>query len=237
MTGPARRYLDAVRQCLDLGPESTYEVMSELENHFIEEAAHNPTDPEAVAVQRVISRLGSPRRLAARLNRSPRDLKRGDPIFISIPLAFGLYRRWRQAMADIPGAGIQILLMLTGLALETRLLLPFSWYWPALFGLVVFYVSLRWLILWVFDHLTREEVESVSTVLLGVVIAGYIGVGFVLVSWLRVVDARISVGVLVVVPLVAALLALRLVYAKRWRPKPWTPSESTSGVLRPGAEQ
>ena len=39
MREPARRYLDMVGECLDLGPESRHEVMSELDNHFIEEVA------------------------------------------------------------------------------------------------------------------------------------------------------------------------------------------------------
>jgi hypothetical protein len=33
MREPARRYLDMVGECLDLGPESRHEVMSELDNH------------------------------------------------------------------------------------------------------------------------------------------------------------------------------------------------------------
>ena len=140
-------------------------------------------------------------------------------------------------MADIPAAGIQVLLLMTGLTLQTWKNLPFMWFWPLLFSMLLLYFAVRWSILWIFDHLTRVEVERVATAVVCGVIACYIVVGFVLVTWLQVVDARISVGVLIVVPLMAALLALRLVYAKHWRPKRWTPSESNSVVLAPGADQ
>jgi uncharacterized membrane protein len=226
----ARRYLDTLGECLDLGPESTHEVMSELENHFIEEAAHSPLDPQDVAEQRVISRLGSPRRLAARLNRSPRELKRGDPIFISFPLAFGLFRRWRQAMAFIAGSALPVLLILTGLALVTLLRLPF-YYWPFMSSLVMLSYAVRWLILWVFDHLTRDEVERVTTAVGCVAVAGYIVDGVILIRPLWDVDARLSVGVIVVVPLIAALLAFRLANAMRWRPKPWAGVDSSAKVI------
>jgi hypothetical protein len=230
MTEPARRYLDAVRECLDLGPESTHEVMSELENHFIEEAAHSPLDPQDFTEQRVISRLGSPRRLAARLNRSPRELKRGDPIFMSFPLAFRLFRRWRHAMADIAAFALQVLLILTGSALLILLRVP-SYYWPFMYSLVALSLALNWLILWVFDHLTRHEVERVTTAVICVVVAGYIVDAGVLISPLWGVDARLSVGVIVVVPLLAALQAFRLANAMRWRPKPWAGVDSKANVI------
>ncbi len=226
----ARRYLDTVGEGLDLGPESTHEVMYELENHFIEEAAHNSGDPQDITEQRVISRLGSPRRLAARLNRSPRELKRGDPIFMSFPLAFGLFRRWRQAMAFIAASALQVLLILTGLALVTLLRLPF-YYWPFMTSLVLLSFALRWLILWVFDHLTRDEVERVTTAVICVVVAGYILDASALISPLWGVDARLSVGVIVVVPLIAALQAFRLANAMRWRPKPWAGVDASANVI------
>lgn len=226
----ARRYLDTVGECLDLGPESTHEVMSELENHFIEEAAHGSGDPQDITEQRVISRLGAPRRLAARLNRSPRELKLGDPIFVSFPLAFGLFRRWRQAMAFIAASALQVLLILTGLALVTLLRLPF-YYWPFIASLVLLSFALRWLILWVFDHLTRDEVERVTTAVICVVVAGYILDAGVLISPLWSVDARVSVGLVVVVPLLAALQAFRLANAMRWRPKPWAGVDSSANVI------
>jgi hypothetical protein len=230
MRETARRYLDMVGECLDLGPESRHEVMSELDDHFIEEVAHSPGDPQDVAEQRVISRLGSPRRLAARLNRSPRELKRGDPIFISFPLAFGLFPRWRQAMAFIAASGLPVLLILTGLALVTFLRLPFYWLLPTGFSLVLS-LAVRWLSLWVFDYLTRDEVERITTAVISVVVAGCIVDGVVMIRPLWDVDARLSVGVIVVVPLVAALLAFRLANAMRWRSKPWAGPDSRPKVI------
>lgn len=230
MREPARRYLDAVGECLDLGPESTHEVMSELENHFIEDVAHIPGDSQDVAEQRVISRLGSPRRLAARLNRSPRELKRGDPIFISFPFAFGLFPRWRHAMAFSAASGLPFLLILTGLALVTLLRLPF-YYWPLMYSLVLLSFALRWLILWVFDHLTRDEVERITTAVTCLVVAGCIVEGVILTRPLWDVDARLSVGVIVVVPLIEALLAFRLANAIRWRPKKWAGLDSSAKEL------
>jgi hypothetical protein len=221
MTDLAKRYLATVGECLDLGPESTYEVMSELENHFVEETAHSPGDPQDVGEQRVISRLGSPRRLAAGLNRSPRELRLGDPLFVSFPLAFGLFRRWRQAMADVPANALQVLGILTGFGLAVLLRVPFNRWWPALLGLVLLYFSARWSILWVFDHMTRHEVERVAAATLGVVVAGYIVDGVIMIRPLWDLDARLAVGWIVVVALVSALLGFRLRNAMRWRPKPW----------------
>jgi hypothetical protein len=202
--------------------------MSELENHFIEEAAHNPGDPQGVTDQRVISRLGSPRRLAARLNRSRRAPLLGDPIFVTFPLAFGLHRRWRQAMADIPANALQILFALTGFGLVPLLRLRFDWILPVAVGQVLFYFAARRLMLWNFDHLTRAEVERVTTIVLGVAIAGYIVDSVIMIRPIWEVDARLAVGWIVAVALIGALLAFRLRNAMRWRPKPWAGVEIKS---------
>jgi hypothetical protein len=121
VTGVGRRYLDAIGECLDLEPESAHEVMAELENHFVEEAAHNANDPQDVAERRVISRLGSPRSLAARLNRGPRARRAGDPV-ISLWLSFDTYRRWRKAMAAIVAVELYTLTLLAYGNLAVRLL-------------------------------------------------------------------------------------------------------------------
>ena len=225
MTEVARRYLDAVGACLDLGPESAHEVMAELENHLIEEAAHSPGDPPDVAEQRVISRLGSPRSLAARLNRGPRALKAGDPI-VRLWLSFDTYRRWRKAMAAIAAyvLWVFVLLLLSGPAF----LRPG---WPLMIfgvGQLAFYFAARWLSLWVFDHLTRDEVERVATAVFCVGVAGYLVDVVIAISWWDL-DKRLLLLWIGGVLLITTLTAFQLAKAKQLRPKPWIGVESGSG--------
>jgi HAAS len=220
MTEVARRYLDAVGACLDLGPESAHEVMAELENHLIEEAAHSPGDPQDVAEQRVISRLGSPRSLAARLNRGPRALKAGDPI-IRLWLSFDTFRRWRKAMAAIAAYVPWAIVILSGPAL----LRPG---WPLMIfgvGQLAFYFAARWLSLWVFDHLTRDEVERVATAVFWVGVAGYLVDVVIAISWWDL-DKRLLLLWIGGVLLITTLTAVQLAKAKQLRPKPWIGVES-----------
>jgi hypothetical protein len=214
VTEVGRRYLDAIGECLDLEPESAHEVMAELENHFVEEAAHNANDPQDVAERRVISRLGSPRSLAARLNRGPRARRAGDPV-ISLWLSFDTYRRWRKAMAAI-----------VAIELYTLVLLALSATWRSGFftlgyaGAALSYFVFRWLTLWTFDHLKREEVGRVATAMLFVGAAGYI-VGIVVLFYRFWSLNRWPVVVWIVALAFGTFVsAIRLAKAKQWRPKP-----------------
>lgn len=224
MTEVGRRYLDKVGECLDLGPESASEVMAELENHFVEEVAHNESVSQDVAERRVISLLGSPRSLAARLNRGPRARRAGDPV-IKLWLSLDTYRRWRKAMASIV-AGVLYALVILAITVTgpwTRLeAMEFA-------GAGLSFLVIYWLTVWTFDHLTRDEVGRVTTAALFVAAAGYIVGMVILVIRTWNLDRWIVVVWIAAVTFGTLLTAVRLTKAKEWRPKPWSGAASHGG--------
>lgn len=223
MTEVGRRYLDLVGACLDLGPAAAQEVMAELENHFLEEVAHNANDPHEVAEQRVISLLGSPRSLAARLNRGPRARRPGDPV-IKLWLSFDTYRRWRKAMASIVASAAYTLGILAVVVM---------WPWLFPYGFlcaVLCFLAVGWLTVWTFDHLTREEVGRVTTAALSVAGVGYVVGIVVLVKRFWNLDPWPIVVYVAILAVIAVVTVVRLVKAKQWRPKPWSGAVSEGGV-------